>query len=64
MNNKQFYRTYLEDYSFPRHASVVKPYYGAEEDIYNFFSNLEGDDWTGKRYKEIIEAVRAAKGEN
>lgn len=59
MNDKQFYRTYLEDYSFPRHASVVKPYYGTEEDIFNFIHNLASDDWTAKRYKEIIDAACA-----
>ena len=59
MDNKQFYKTYLEDYSFPRYASVVKPYYGTEEDIYNFITKLADDEWTNKRYREIIEAVYA-----
>lgn len=57
MENTQFYKTYLEDYSFPRYASVVKPYYGTEEDIYNVISTLADDEWTSKRYREIIEAV-------
>ena len=57
MSNKQFYRTYLEDYSFPRHASVVKPYYGTEEDLENFINHLASDGWTSKRYKEYIEAA-------
>lgn len=59
MDEKQFYKIYLEDYSFPRYASVVKPYYGTEDEVYDFISNLEKDEWTKKRYREIIEAAYA-----
>ena len=57
MNNKQFYEINLEDYSFPRHASAVKSYYGTMDDIINLMVHLADNDWTRTRYQEAIDAA-------
>lgn len=57
MNNRQLYKIYLEDYSFPRHASFVKAYYGTQDDIVNLITQLADNNWTNTRYKETIEAA-------
>lgn len=57
LENKQFYEIRLEDYYYPRYASVTKPYYGTMEDIINLMVRLSDNKWTAKRYQETIEAA-------
>lgn len=57
MNNKQYYEINLEDYSFPRHASAVKSYYGTMDDIIDLMVHLADNDWTRTRYQETIDAA-------
>lgn len=64
MNNKQLYEIRLEDYSFPRHMSAVKSYYGTMDNITALAEHLNADDDTRVRYNETIEAVKNYDGTN
>ena len=57
MNSEKMYELVLEDYSFPRYASAVKPYYGTMDDIINLMVRLADNDWTRTRYQETIDAA-------
>ena len=54
---KQLYRIYLEDYSYPRSISMVKPYYGTMDEIINLMAYLSESMGTSMRYQETIGAV-------
>lgn len=58
MNKKHLYEIRLEDYSFPRHSSAIKSYYGTWDDIGNLINHLNGDTNTRVRYRETIEGVQ------
>ena len=57
MNKEKMYEIVLEDYSFPRHASALKSYYGTIEDMINLMVRLADNDWTRTRYQETIDAA-------
>ncbi|MBQ9762020.1 MAG: hypothetical protein IJV82_02975 [Oscillospiraceae bacterium] len=54
---KQIYCIMLEDYYYPRTASVAKAYYGTFEDVLGLTHFLAEDDGTRRRYQELIEKV-------
>lgn len=56
-NDETAYRIELEDYSYPRHTSKLKAYFGTKTEIMKLISGLSADPDTALRYHETIEAV-------
>lgn len=48
------YSVMLEDYYYPRMASVAKAYYGTLEDWSDFSQTLSDNPWTARRYGDLI----------
>lgn len=57
LEKKQIYEICLENYYYPRYASVAKSYYGTREEIDRLMAHLAKDPWTAMRYRQTIEAV-------
>ena len=57
LEKKQIYEICLENYYYPRYASVTKSYYGTREDIDHLMAHLAQNPWTAMRYQETIAAV-------
>lgn len=59
---KHMFGIMLEDFYYPRTASVAKAYYGTWDDIVSLADHLSKIPGTSKRYRELIEKVENYDG--